>query len=116
MFVFTVEPFQPHPLFRHAHTQTILTALTLRSLKDMTYKRIRLDTPDGDFLDLDFPMIEGLTLPDNAPLLFLLHGMEGQARSGYGMQMYELARRCTSWLCVRAFVRWASIIAHAAAR
>lgn len=93
MFAFQVEPFQPHPLLRHSHTQTILTALTLRTFKEMTYKRIRLDTPDGDFLDIDFPTIEGITLPDDAPLLFLLHGMEGQARSGYGMQMYELALR-----------------------
>jgi len=93
MFAFKVEPFQPHPLFRHPHAQTILTALTLRTARDMTYKRIRLDTPDGDFLDVDFPTIDGLTLKEDAPLLFLLHGMEGEARSGYGMQMYELALR-----------------------
>jgi uncharacterized protein len=93
MFNFTVEPFQPHPLFRHPHTQTILTALILRATKEMAYQRIRLDTPDGDFIDLDFPQLKDVTLPDDAPLVFLLHGMEGQARSGYGTLMYEMVLR-----------------------
>jgi len=40
--------------------------------------RERLDTPDGDFLD-----IHHLAGPEDAPLLVLLHGLEGTIRSHY---------------------------------
>jgi predicted alpha/beta-fold hydrolase len=39
---------------------------------------VRLDTPDGDFLD-----VVRLDAPASAPRLFLLHGLEGTERSHY---------------------------------
>jgi predicted alpha/beta-fold hydrolase len=48
---------------------------------------VRWDTPDGDFLDLDF--VEENGLRDDV-LVLLLHGLEGSARSGY---ILETARR-----------------------
>jgi predicted alpha/beta-fold hydrolase len=39
-----------------------------------------LDTPDGDFLDLD---IAETLLPDSAPCALLLHGLGGSSESGY---------------------------------
>jgi predicted alpha/beta-fold hydrolase len=52
--------------------------------------RERLDTPDGDFIDLDFT-------PEprpRAPLVLLLHGLEGSSRRGYALITYDaLVRR-----------------------
>jgi predicted alpha/beta-fold hydrolase len=59
--------------------------------------RERLVTPDGDFVDLDW-------LPGRAgaPVLLLLHGLEGMATSHYVAGLFELAR-ARGW---RAGVLW----------
>jgi uncharacterized protein len=55
----------------------------------MPLRRERVVTPDGDFVDLDW-----LAAPatEAAPLLLLLHGLEGDNRSHYVRGMLELAR------------------------
>ncbi|MEO8201938.1 MAG: alpha/beta fold hydrolase, partial [Gemmatimonadota bacterium] len=78
---------------RRAHAQTIGGRL-LRSTAGVTFRRERLDTPDGDFLDLEYSAVEHLQLPDTAPLVLTLHGLEGSAHSGYSVQLARaLARR-----------------------
>jgi predicted alpha/beta-fold hydrolase len=59
------------------HLQT-LWGKFLRRAPVQTTSLERLDTPDGDFLDLHH--LEG---PSDAPLLILLHGLEGGVRSHY---------------------------------
>jgi predicted alpha/beta-fold hydrolase len=44
----------------------------------LSLRRERVPTPDGDFVDLDW--LDG---PREAPLLLVLHGLEGSARSHY---------------------------------
>ena len=59
--------------------------------KDLHRTRLeRLETPDGDFIDLHH--LDG---PDGAPILFLLHGLEGSVRSHYiqGLLTEARARR-----------------------
>jgi predicted alpha/beta-fold hydrolase len=51
----------------------------------MSFRRERVETPDGDFLDLDFP--EGG--PAAGPVVLLLHGLEGSARRGYAIETYR---------------------------
>jgi uncharacterized protein len=48
-------------------------------------KRERWDTPDGDFLDLDWLAYTPNTQSEssNAPLIVLLHGLEGSSKSHY---------------------------------
>jgi predicted alpha/beta-fold hydrolase len=90
---FKAEPFRPSPLWLNPHAQTIL-ANSLRSMDGVAYRRVRLDTPDGDFLDLDFTSVPGIALDEQAPLVLLLHGLEGSARRGYAAETYkQLARR-----------------------
>jgi predicted alpha/beta-fold hydrolase len=56
----------------------------------MAFHRERIDTPDGDFVDLDSPET-GLS---DGPVVLLLHGLEGSARRGYAVETYHaLARR-----------------------
>lgn len=90
---FALEPFQPSALWLNAHAQTVL-ANSLRPTNGVLFHRVRLDTPDGDFVDLDFAGVPGCFLPETAPLVLLLHGLEGSARRSYACEVYkQLARR-----------------------
>ncbi|RVT51386.1 YheT family hydrolase [Rubrivivax albus] len=65
------------------HAQTIWPALTGRRqlAGRVPFRRERWDTPDGDFVDLDFAPAGA---PD-APLLVLFHGLEGSTASHYAL-------------------------------
>jgi predicted alpha/beta-fold hydrolase len=86
---FEAAPFRPGRLLGVPHVQTIGGRL-LRRFPDVAFRRERLDLPDGDFVDLDFaPSADA-----SAPLVLLLHGLEGSARRGYALNTYrELAAR-----------------------
>lgn len=60
-----------------AHLQTIYPFFFLRQ-RPPAYRRERWDTPDGDFMDLDW--VDG---PAAAPVLALFHGLEGSSSSHY---------------------------------
>lgn len=77
--------FRAHPLFRHAHSQTILPTL-LRPLPSLAIRRERLELDDGDFIDL------GWSGEHNAggPIAILVHGLTGGFQSKY---LRGLARR-----------------------
>ena len=74
---------------RGAHAQTLWPLLRKAALPD--YRRERWDTPDGDFIDLDW--IAG---PATAPLLALFHGLEGGSRSHYSRALMHAVRQ-RSW-------------------
>lgn len=87
--------FVPAWWLRNAHLQTSWPTLA-RRLPAPPLTRERLATPDGDFLDLDWYAGNVATQPTDtpAPIVLLLHGLAGSARSPYiqGMQT-ALARR-----------------------
>ena len=79
---FTVRPFRPAWWLRGGHAQTIGGRFLRRRLS-LDLRRERLETPDGDFVDLDFgPEAPGRR---DAPLVVILHGLEGGSRSGYAL-------------------------------
>jgi uncharacterized protein len=51
-------------------------------------RRARWDTPDGDFIDVDFA---ATVLPASAPLLVLFHGLEGSSSSHYAQAFADWA-------------------------
>ena len=54
------------------------------------YRRERWETPDGDFIDLDWLDAS----PESSSLVVLFHGLEGSSRSHYAVSlMNELRRR-----------------------
>jgi len=57
---------------------------------------VRVVTPDGDFVDLDWLQAPA---PPGAPLLLVLHGLEGSVRSHYVRGLMALARRA-HWAAV----------------
>lgn len=72
-------------LLSGGHSQTILPSI-FRSVAGVRYRRERIDTPDGDFLDLDRLDAE----PAGARvrrLAVLCHGLEGSSRRPYVMGM-----------------------------
>lgn len=52
-------------------------------------RRERWNTPDGDFVDVDF--LDAPSAPD-APLLVLFHGLEGSSQSHYAQAFASVAR------------------------
>lgn len=79
-------PYQAPPWLPGAHLQTIFPLA--RKGPAPSYRRERWETPDGDFIDLDW-----LTDRPGAPLVVLFHGLEGSSRSHYARAlMRELSR------------------------
>ncbi len=71
-----------------AHLQT-LGARLLRPRGGVPFHRERVELPDGDFVDLDFAFAER---SDSRPLVLVLHGLEGSARSAYVLETYRALR------------------------
>ena len=59
------------------------------------WQRERWDTPDGDFVDVDWRDDE-MPLPEDAPLLVLFHGLEGSSGSHYA-QAYAQETQSRGW-------------------
>ena len=78
------------------HAQTIYPSLILGG-RPVTYERERWETPDGDFIDLDWR--RG---PDGAPLLILFHGLEGNSQSHSSRSIMR---------AVSAF-KWNGVVVH----
>ncbi|MBI3981903.1 MAG: hydrolase [Gemmatimonadetes bacterium] len=71
------------------HAQT-LGARLLRTRHGVVLRRERVELPDGDFVDLDWAEGVGPTVRrSGAPLVLVLHGLEGSARSGYALELYR---------------------------
>lgn len=71
------------------HAQTIVPLTRAGALP--AYRRERVTTPDGDFIDLDW--LAGDVRTDT-PLVVLFHGLEGSSRSHYARSlMRAVARR-----------------------
>jgi uncharacterized protein len=94
---FTPRPFRRAWWLPGGHLQTI-GAWLLRPRGGVHFRRERLDTPDGDFVDLDFAAGDGSRngagADPEAPLILVLHGLEGGSRALPALQaVRELTRR-----------------------
>lgn len=75
------------------HAQTIFPLARKRALP--AYRRERWETPDGDFIELDW--VAPARAPqsgarrEHAPLLVLFHGLEGSSRSHYARSLMQAA-------------------------
>jgi predicted alpha/beta-fold hydrolase len=79
---------------RNRHAQTVWGPFMRR--ERVVSRRERVVTPDGDFVDLDW--LDARSASD-APLLLVLHGLEGSFRSHYVRGLLALARQA----------RWAAV-------
>ena len=83
----TIQPYTPPVGFRSAHLQTIYPTL-FRRVPLTTNQRERIETNDGDFLDLDWAR-----QPPNVRLAVITHGLEGHSRGNYCQGMAAALRR-----------------------
>jgi uncharacterized protein len=103
--LFTDKSYDAHPLNYVAprwligpHTQTIWPALV--SPKPwVKYRRERWETPDKDFIDVDF--VDPKNAKD-APTLVLFHGLEGNSDSAYARALMARANQ----------LGWRGMVAH----
>ncbi len=72
----TLEAPKTHLLLRNGHVHSIWTYYTRRAPAP-PYKRRRIDTPDGDFLDLDFLQ------SGHKRVILVLHGIDGNTNRHY---------------------------------
>ncbi len=80
--------FMPAWWLPNRHLQTIYGSLFVPAPR-LAFRRQRWDTPDGDFVDVDF--VDG---PEGAPWIHLFHGLEGSSNSSYSRAlMAHVARR-----------------------
>ena len=77
--------------------QTLYAALVADAGAVPAYRRTRWDTPDGDFVDVDW-----LDAGADAPLAILFHGLEGDSRSHYARALAHAF----------AAVGWSVAVAH----
>ncbi|MDP1535654.1 MAG: hydrolase [Burkholderiales bacterium] len=99
----------PHSAYRAplwlpgGNLQTLYPALLARR-PAVSYRRERWDTPDGDFIDLDWTIAP---VAADAPLLVLFHGLEGSSRSHYARALMRAVVQC-GWLGVVVHFRGCS--------
>lgn len=70
------------------HSQTIY-ARALGRRYQVPYRRERWETPDGDFVDLDW--LDGAS--GGSELIVLFHGLEGNSQSHYALSLMSLVAR-----------------------
>ena len=109
--------YEPPARLWNGHLQTIIPSLFRKVA--VTYVRERIDTPDDDFLDLDWsasvsneqptansegaspPVTAGCSLPTAHCLVILSHGLEGSSTSTYLAGMVRHLTRsgfdCLAW-------------------
>jgi predicted alpha/beta-fold hydrolase len=78
--------YRPPFLLRNGHLQTVLPSL-FRKVSGNLYERERIDTPDDDFLDLDWARI------GSSRIAILSHGLEGNSRRHYMVGMARMLNR-----------------------
>ena len=78
--------YKPPFLLGNNHLQTILPTL-FRRVKGVNYIRKRIDTPDGDFIDLDLSPV------GSDRTVILSHGLEGKSDRAYMKGMIKAFNR-----------------------
>lgn len=91
--------YQPLRRYRNAHIQTILPSL-FRKVTSVYYERQRINTVDGDFIDLDWSYAAATRQPSNS-LAILCHGLEGSADRAYMLGMAQAFN--ASWIDAVAY-------------
>lgn len=76
--------YKPSWWLKNGHIQSIYPSL-FRRIEDSFLERERFETPDNDFLDLDWAR------KDNKRLVILSHGLEGHSRRPYVLGMAKAA-------------------------
>ncbi len=72
------------------HAQTIFPSLPMSGAPQIELDSQPIDLPDGDVTNVDW-MVGGPPADTGAPLLIILHGLEGSAKSSYARSLMHAA-------------------------
>jgi predicted alpha/beta-fold hydrolase len=90
------EPYRAPPWLPGGHLQTIYASVVLPRAAH-SYRRERWETPDGDFIDLDWldpqSQVSSSKLQGTPPLVAMFHGLEGSSRSHYALALMSLVAK-----------------------
>ncbi len=75
------DSFSSAPWCFNGHAHTVLCSLLFHS-PHVHYKRVQIDTPDNDFLDIDYTHGE-----NKKPVVIIFHGLEGHSNRYYVTQL-----------------------------
>ena len=95
-------PFRPARWLRNRHAQTIFPSMPWAWRSRPELRRESLELPDGDVTAVDW-LVDTDQVPDSAPLLVILHGLEGSAQSSYARMLMEASRDRGWRACVLHF-------------
>jgi predicted alpha/beta-fold hydrolase len=76
MPIITQSTYSPPPLFSNPHVQTVFPSV-FRTVSGVHYQRERIDTPDHDFVDVDWSKV------GSSRMALILHGLEGDSGRAY---------------------------------
>ncbi len=82
----SMDDYNPPFIWRNGHVQTLYPSL-FRKVDNLKYRRERIDTPDGDFLDLDWSRV------GSRNLAVISHGLEGNSDRHYIRGMVKALNR-----------------------
>ena len=86
MPIISTDDYQPPFWLPESQSQTIFPSL-FRKVEGVDYIRERINTPDGDFIDIDFSKVYQIQNPENrfknSKLIILSHGLEGDSSRQY---------------------------------
>jgi hypothetical protein len=94
--------FRPAGWLRNRHLQTIYPSLPWAFRHRPKLRREELELPDGDATAVDWA-IQKHALPRTAPILVILHGLEGSAKSSYARMLMHSAAELGWHCCVMHF-------------
>jgi predicted alpha/beta-fold hydrolase len=88
----TTSQFKPAWWLRNRHAQTIYPSFSWSGAPKVNLRRENLELPDGDMTVVDW--MEGGPAPDSgAPVLIILHGLEGSSNSPYARMCLDAAAK-----------------------
>jgi hypothetical protein len=94
--------FSPARWLTNRHAQTVYPGFPWTWRDWPALRRQELDLPDGDTTAVDW-LVAGDALPGTAPLLIILHGLEGSADSSYARMLMGAALQKGWRSCVLHF-------------
>ena len=93
--------FRPAWWLSNRHAQTMFPSLPWSGIPKVELKSEPLELPDGDVTAVDW-MVGGPPVDTGAPLLIILHGLEGSATSSYARSLLHAA----------AHIGWRAAVLH----
>jgi predicted alpha/beta-fold hydrolase len=95
-------PFQPARWLRNRHAQTVYPSFPWSFRHRPKLRREALELPDGDAVAIDW-LVQSEQPPRIAPVLVILHGLEGSAKSSYARMLMRAAEERGWHCCVMHF-------------